>query len=122
MKFNENIPIYLQIKDQIENAIISQSIDEESKIDSIRDLAKHYQVNPQTISSAYNELLTQEILYKKRGIGMFVALGAREKLLKQKTDQFIQVDLQDILINGKKLGIKMKEVTNMVTKIYQGGE
>ncbi len=57
MKFINTVPIYIQIKEKIENAIISQNLKEEEKIDSIRDMAKYCCVNPQTISSAYNELI-----------------------------------------------------------------
>ncbi|MFO7896742.1 MAG: GntR family transcriptional regulator [Candidatus Cloacimonadales bacterium] len=122
MKFNETIPIYLQIKAEIEKAIISRNIAEEAKVDSIRELAKHYRVNPQTISSAFNELLSAGILYKKRGIGTFVATGAREKLLNEKTEKFLQLDLQKVLLQGKALGIKLETILEMVKNIYHGGK
>ena len=122
MKFNQTIPIYLQIKAEIEKAIISCNIPEESKIDSIRELAKHYRVNPQTISSAFNELLNADILYKKRGIGTFVTSGAREKLLHEKTEKFLNQDLKKVLQQGKSLGIGLEAIISLVKKIYQGGK
>ena len=122
MKFNETTPIYLQIKSEIEKAIISQTISEETKIDSIRELAKYYQVNPQTISNAFNDLLNDDILYKKRGIGTFVGIGAREKLLHQKTGEYLNFELKQVLIHGKNLGIDLDVVINLAEKIFQGGE
>ncbi len=121
MKFDENIPIYLQIKAEIEKAIISQDIAEESKIDSIRELAKFYKVNPQTISSAYNELLNDDILYKKRGIGTFVKSGARESLLEMKTEKYLEHDLKKVLLEGKNLGISLNKVKEIINEIYKGG-
>ncbi len=121
MKFNESIPIYLQIKEEIENAIISQTLKEEEKIASIRDMAKHYRVNPQTISNAYNELMNEDILYKKRGIGMFVLAGARQRLLTNKTKQFLENDLQQVFLKGKAIGISLSEIIRIAEKIFQGG-
>jgi DNA-binding transcriptional regulator YhcF (GntR family) len=121
MKFDETIPIYLQIKAEIEKAIISQNIAEESKIDSIRELAKFYQVNPQTISSAYNELLNDDILYKKRGIGTFVKSGARARLLKKKTEKYLEYDLKKILENGRDFGISLEKIIKIAKEVYQGG-
>ena len=74
MKFDESTPIYLQIKKEIENAIINKSIEEEEAIDSIRIMAKQYRLNPQTISNAISELLNEGILFKKRGLGTCILL------------------------------------------------
>ena len=121
MKFIDTVPIYIQIKEKIENAIISQTLKEEEKIASIREMAKHYCVNPQTISSAYNELMQKEVLYKKRGIGMFVQIKAREKLLQNKTDQFLKIDLKQVLQKGKSLGISLSEITDIANNVFKGG-
>jgi len=83
-----------QIKKEIENAIINKSIEEEKAIDSIRIMAKQYRLNPQTISNAINELLNEGILFKKRGIGMFVEKGAQKKLKAKTYDEFIEEDLK----------------------------
>lgn len=123
MKFDESIPIYLQIKKEIENAIINKSIEEEKAIDSIRIMAKQYRLNPQTISNAISELLNEGILFKKRGIGMFVEKGA-QKILKTKTyEEFIQADLQKIVTKSRSLGISKKDLLNLIEESYnKGGE
>ena len=69
MKFDDGIPIYLQIKEEIQNAIITQSLKEDDSIPSIREMAQQYRLNPQTISNAVSELINADVLYKKRGIG-----------------------------------------------------
>lgn len=123
MKFDESTPIYLQIKKEIENAIIDKSIQEEESIDSIRIMAKHYRLNPQTISNAVSELLNEGILFKKRGIGMFVEKGAQKKLKAKTYEKFVQADLQKMITKSRSLGISKKELLNLIENTYdKGGE
>ena len=123
MKFNESIPIYLQIKTEIEKAIIHGSLEEEEAVPSIRIMAKQYRLNPQTISNAISELLNEGILYKKRGIGMFVEKGAQKKLKKKTYEEFIQADLQKLIAKSRSLGISKKELCDLIGNSYnKGGE
>jgi len=122
MKFDEGIPIYLQIKEMVENAIISGSLTEEEAIPSIRTLAKEYLVNPQTISSAVNELLSEDIVFKKRGIGMFVQTGAKSHLIEKKTRRFMEKELVDVVVKAKSLGLDLNRFTELINKIYEQGE
>ena len=121
MKFNEGIPIYLQIKEEIENAILTNTIREEDKVPSIRELAQQYRLNPQTISNAVSELLNEGILYKKRGIGMFVEKGAQKKLKKKKDNEFRNSDLKKLVLKSKSLGITKTELMNILDSIYEEG-
>lgn len=121
MKFNEDIPIYLQIKEEIENAIVTSSLKEEETIPSIRVLAQQYRLNPQTISNAVSELLNEGILYKKRGIGMFVEKGAQKKLKKKKDNEFRNSDLKKLVLKSKSLGITKTELMNILDSIYEEG-
>jgi len=123
MKFDESTPIYLQIKKEIENAIINKSIEEEKAIDSIRIMAKQYRLNPQTISNAISELLNEGILFKKRGIGMFVEKGAQKKLKAKTYEEFVETDLQNMVTKSRSLGISKKELLNLIENSYdKGGE
>jgi GntR family transcriptional regulator len=119
MKFDDGIPIYLQIKEEIENAIVSGSIKEEDSIPSIRVLAQQYKLNPQTISSAVSELMNSDVLYKKRGIGMFVNKGAREMLRKKKMKEFTEIELCRIIEKGINLGITKDDFIVMINSVYQ---
>lgn len=121
MKFNEDIPIYLQIKEEIENAIVTSSLKEEETIPSIRVLAQQYRLNPQTISNAVSELISEGILYKKRGIGMFVEKGAQKKLKKKKDNEFRNSDLKKLVLKSKSLGITKTELMNILDSIYEEG-
>ncbi len=121
MKFDEGIPIYLQIKEEIENAIVTSSLKEEETIPSIRVLAQQYRLNPQTISNAVSELISEGILYKKRGIGMFVEKGAQKKLKKKKNNEFRNSDLKKLILKSKSLGITKTELMNILDSIYEEG-
>ncbi len=123
MKFDESTPIYLQIKYEIEKAIIFGSIEEEEAVPSIRIMAKQYRLNPQTISNAISELLNEGILFKKRGIGMFVEKGAQKKLKAKTYDEFIEADLQNMITKSRSLGITKKELMKLIENSYdKGGE
>ena len=123
MKFDESTPIYLQIKCEIEKAIIYGSLEEEEAVPSIRIMAKQYRLNPQTVSNAISELLNEGILFKKRGIGMFVEKGAQKKLKTKTYEEFIQADLQKMVTKSRSLGISKKELLNLIENSYdKGGE
>ena len=123
MKFDESTPIYLQIKCEIEKAIIYGSLEEEEAVPSIRIMAKQYRLNPQTVSNAISELLNEGILFKKRGIGMFVEKGAQKKLKTKTYEEFIETDLQNVVTKSRSLGISKKELLNLIENSYdKGGE
>lgn len=123
MKFDESTPIYLQIKCEIEKAIIYGSLEEEEAVPSIRIMAKQYRLNPQTVSNAISELLNEGILFKKRGIGMFVEKGAQKKLKTKTYDEFIETDLQNMVTKSRSLGISKKDLLNLIENSYdKGGE
>ena len=75
-------------------------------------------MNPQTISSAVSELINEGILYKKRGIGLFVNKGAQQELKKKKSAEFRKIELQKIIKKGKNLGIDKNEFFKVLEQIY----
>ena len=121
MKFDESIPIYLQIKEEIENAIITSTLKENEAIPSIRSMAQQYRLNPQTISNAINELMNEGVIYKKRGIGMFVGKGAQKRLKQKKSKEFRNTDLKKVIIKSKSLGISKVELKKILDTIYDEG-
>ncbi|HPR18682.1 MAG TPA: GntR family transcriptional regulator [Candidatus Cloacimonadota bacterium] len=123
MKFDVSIPIYLQIKEEIENAIITSSLKEEESIPSIRTMAQEYRLNPQTVANAVSELMNEGIIFKKRGIGMFVEKGAQNKLRQRKNQEFRSDELLKIIGKSKSLGISKNELIEMISSLYhEGGE
>ncbi len=122
MKFDDSIPIYLQIKEEIENAILTGALVEEKAVPSIRTLAKQYRLNPQTIANAFNELINEGLLFKKRGIGMFVKREAKEKLKHKKMNEFRNCELEKVIRQGKTLGVKKEEILKTIEEIFNEQE
>ena len=111
---DESRPIFQQIAEQIENDIISGVLPEETQVPSTNEFAAFHRINPATAGKGVNVLVDEGILYKKRGIGMFVAEGARARLVAQRRDQFRDQFLTPLLAEAAKLGISQDELTTML--------
>lgn len=121
-KFRDDQPIYLQIKEEIEEAIIAKRILEGEQILSIRALSTEYRVNPITISNAYSELEAANIIFKKRGLGFFVKEGARNMLIREKRYEFIQKDLKTIVDKAKVVDIDLAIIISELKRLFEKGE
>ena len=122
MKFDDAIPIYLQIKEEIEHSILTGALQEDQAIPSIRVMAQQYRLNPQTISNAIGELTKEDLLYKRRGVGMFVSPGAPRRLLAKKRKEYLTTDLRSTLKRGKSFQIEKQEIITVLNEIYDQGE
>jgi GntR family transcriptional regulator len=111
---DESRPIFQQIAEQIENDIISGVLPEETQVPSTNEFAAFHRINPATAGKGVNLLVDEGILYKKRGIGMFVAEGARARLVAQRRDQFRDQYLAPLLAEATKLGISQDELATML--------
>jgi len=107
-------PIFLQIAEQIENDIISGALPEETQVPSTNELAAFQRINPATAGKGINLLVDQGILYKKRGIGMFVATGARTRLVEERRERFRDQYVEPLLAEAAKLGITAAQLTRMI--------
>ncbi|WP_433207555.1 GntR family transcriptional regulator [Dactylosporangium sp. CS-047395] len=107
-------PIFLQIAEQIENSVIDGSLAEEAQVPSTNELAAFHRINPATAAKGVNQLVDDGILYKKRGIGMFVSPGVQAKLRQRRRDQFAEQYLRPLLAEAAKLGINGTELTTMI--------
>lgn len=108
--------IYLQISEMIENDILRDIILEEEKVPSTNELAKLYAINPATAAKGINILVDSGVLYKKRGIGMFVATGAKEEIKKRKQAEFADKYIKTLLMEAESIGITKDELINMIKK------
>lgn len=108
--------IYIQISEMIENDILRDIILEEEKVPSTNELAKLYSINPATAAKGVNILVDSGILYKKRGIGMFVATGAKEEIQKKRRSEFYDNYVQALINEATNLGITRQELVNMIVK------
>ena len=113
---DESRPIFMQVAEQIENDIISGVMAEESQVPSINEIAVFYRINPATALKGVNLLVDDGEIYKKRGIGMFVAPGARQRLIEQRREQFARDFIRPLVAEASKLGITADQLTAMLTK------
>ncbi len=119
LDLNSDKSIYVQISEVIENDILLGNLMEEDQAPSTNQFAKVYQINPATARKGLNILVDEGILYKKRGLGMFVAEGARKKILKKRQNTFFQEILPEIIREADRLEIPIEEILNYILK-YKG--
>lgn len=109
-------PIFVQIAEQIENEIIDGTLPEEGQIPSTNEFAAFHRINPATAGKGVNVLVENGTLYKKRGIGMFVATGARERLLVTRRDEFEKQFIRPLVTEAAKLGITREQLVALLQK------
>lgn len=115
--FNADKPIYIQVREQIEDQIINKQLKADDQAPSTNQLVIFYKINHATVSKGINQLVEEEILYKKRGIGMFVAEGAREKLLKNRRKSFVEDYIVTLVQEAQKLEITNEEILTLIKNV-----
>lgn len=116
-KFHEDKPIYIQVREQIEDQIINQQLKANDQAPSINQLVNFYKINHATISKGINQLVEEEILYKRRGIGMFVAEEARDKLIKKRRKSFVKDYIVTLVEEANKLEITDEDILSYIKKV-----
>lgn len=114
----EKLPIYIRIVEGVKNAIIVGDIKEEEQIPSTTTISQGYSINILTINKANNILVDEGIIYKKRGVGLFVKKGAKEKLIKQRKKVFKEQYIKAALLEAKKLNIGVEELQKIVGEAF----
>ena len=107
-------PIFLQIAEMIENSIIDGSLAEEAQVPSTNELAAFHRINPATAGKGLGHLVADGILYKKRGIGMFVTTGARDALRFRRRGRFADQYVTPLVAEARKLGLGPDEIMTMI--------
>ena len=115
-RLTDDKSIYLQISQMIETDILRGILQEEERVPSTNELAKLYTINPATAAKGINLLVDEGILYKKRGIGMFVATGATAQIRNRRKQEFYQVRLAELLAEARSLGITRDELIQEIGK------
>ena len=111
---DESRPIFIQIAEQVENDIIGGSLPEGSQIPSTNEFAAFLRVNPATALKGVNRLVDDGIVEKRRGIGMFVTAGARERLIERRRADFATEYIRPLIIEAEKLGIDIDELAGLL--------
>jgi len=114
--FDDNSPLFLQIKARIEDQIISGALATDEQIPSTTQIVEFYKINHITVAKGVNLLVDEGILYKKRGLGMFVAPDARDKLIKKRQQNFKTDYLDPMLVEASKLQITKADLVKMITR------
>ena len=120
MEFKDGKPIFQQLADQLEEGILSGAYPEESQVPSSTEYSVAYRINPATALKGINLLVDAGLLYKKRGVGMFVSSGARERLRAQRAERFYQDYVQRMVQEARRLGVTEAELVRLVERGFGG--
>lgn len=113
---DDSRPIFVQIAELIEDDIIEGKLQEGDQVPSTNQFASFYQINPATAAKGINLLVEEGILFKKRGIGMFVASGAQAKLFQKRKKQFFEKYVLEMLREAEKIRISRQELIEMIVR------
>ncbi len=111
-EWNDSQPIYRQLRDRVVAMILDGVLKEGDPLPSVRTVAADYRVNPLTVLKGYQELVDEELIESKRGLGMFVRAGAKELLLKNERRNFLKEEWPRIQATIQRLGLKQEELLN----------
>jgi len=109
-KWNEDLPIYRQLRDRVVAMILEGALTDGDALPSVRNVAAEYRLNPLTVLKGYQELVDEGLVEKKRGRGMFVTDGARDQLLKDERQRFLEIEWPNVLATIDRLGLDAGEL------------
>ncbi|MCF0123068.1 MAG: GntR family transcriptional regulator [Ruminiclostridium sp.] len=121
MAFQGDKPIFLQLAEQLQAGILSGAYPEGSQVPSITEYAATYKINPATALKGINLLVSDGLLYKKRGIGMFVAEGAQAAIRKQRSEEFYRNYIETVVREAKNLGLTADQLKELIQRGYDYG-
>lgn len=113
---DDSKPIFVQIAEMIENDIVDGVLAEESQVPSTNEFAAFHRINPATAAKGVNRLVDDGILYKRRGIGMFVATGARAAVIGRRREDFYEQFVRPLAHEARKLGIGGEQLAAMLAR------
>lgn len=111
-----DVPIFIQIAEQLEDAILSGALNEDMQAPSTTEISVGFKINPATALKGITKLAEDGILYKKRGLGMFVSKGARDMILKKRKQQFLEKYVIPLISEAQKLSISTEEINEMIKR------
>jgi DNA-binding transcriptional regulator YhcF (GntR family) len=115
-RFSDERPIFIQLAEMLEDAILSGAYNEGDQIPSITEFSVAYKMNPATALKGVNILVDAGLLYKKRGVGMFVSRDAREKLAEKRKERFYRDFVEPMILEAIQLGISESEFIEMAKR------
>lgn len=118
LDFDSEKPIFIQIAEEIEDAIFTGSYKEEEQIPSTTEISVTFKINPATVLKGMNLLVAENIIYKKRGLGMYVSTGANEMIKQKRQNDFVVKYVDNLLVEAKKLGLTKENLYQMIERRY----
>jgi GntR family transcriptional regulator len=122
LEWNDGQPIYRQLRDRVVEMILDGVLKEGDPLPSVRNVAAEYRVNPLTILKAYQQLVDEELVEKRRGLGMFVRTGARNLLLQGERHKFLSDQWPRIYATIQRLGLTPEELLKAIAKPQPSSE
>lgn len=113
---DDSKPLFMQIADRIAEGIVDGTYPEDTAVPSTNELAKHLRINPATAGKGLTRLVEQGLLVKRRGIGMFVAVGARDQLVHERTESFSAEFVAPMIRAAGQLGLSREELLAAIEK------
>jgi GntR family transcriptional regulator len=115
--FDDRSPIYRQIADQVKADVVSGTLGGDEQVMSTNQYAAYYRINPATVAKAFQQLVDEQVLYKKRGIGMFVTPTARDALRARRRERFFSDVVDPMVAEAKAVGIPIDEVVARIRQL-----
>ncbi|MBM7097566.1 GntR family transcriptional regulator [Bacillus sp. H-16] len=113
---DENRPIFQQIKEWVEEDILDEVLNEGDRLPSTNELARFYKINPATAGKGIQALVDDGLIFKRRGVGMFVADGAQEQLMKKRKEEFYTEFVKPLIKEAKRIGMERAELSELLSK------
>ena len=113
---DEGTPLFMQIAERLASDIVEGTLAEGSRVPSTNEFAAFYRINPATAAKGINILVDDGVLEKRRGIGMFVVLGARERLIQLRRKEFAEQYIDPLLTEARRLGITADELVDLIRR------
>src|SRR5262245_37888381 len=110
INWNDNTPIYRQLRERVVAMILDGALKEGDALPSVRQVAADFQLNPITVSKAYQELVDENLVERRRGLGMYVTEGAREALLKNERERFLREEWPQLRERMQRLGLDLEQL------------
>jgi GntR family transcriptional regulator len=116
-QWNDSQPIYWQLKERTIAMILDGTLEEGAALPSVRTVASDFQLNPITVSKSYQALVDEELVEKRRGLGMFVCEGAKKKLTQSEREKFISEEWPAMVTRIRQLGLDVNKLLHSVSEI-----
>ncbi len=115
--FDDRSPIYRQIADQVKADVVSGTLGGDEQVMSTNQYAAYYRINPATVAKAFQQLVDEQVLYKKRGIGMFVTPTARDALRARRRERFFSDVVDPMVAEARAVGVPIDEVVARIQQL-----